>query len=220
MRRRFDPAIDASEIALEIAARLREELDYVREAATSRSTAICSSGDDIPASPRSGRNSPPAGCSRMDWLTGRKLLDHKDASLAVRNRIATAMFTAWWFPFSRFGVIHGDPHLGNYTVFDARRRARRHQSARLWLHPHFPAELRRRRGRSLSRPAPTATARWSCTPTRPGASICSTRTDRRAQYLGAVHLRPAARRPGAHHRRRRQAVAIRPQAKLSGCTRR
>ena len=29
------------------------------------------------------------------------------------------MFTAWWFPFSRFGVIHGDPHLGNYTVFDA-----------------------------------------------------------------------------------------------------
>jgi predicted unusual protein kinase regulating ubiquinone biosynthesis (AarF/ABC1/UbiB family) len=29
------------------------------------------------------------------------------------------MFTAWWHPFSRFGVIHGDPHLGNYTVFDA-----------------------------------------------------------------------------------------------------
>ena len=28
------------------------------------------------------------------------------------------MFTAWWFPFSRFGVIHGDPHLGNYTVFE------------------------------------------------------------------------------------------------------
>jgi len=27
------------------------------------------------------------------------------------------MFTAWWFPFSRFGVIHGDPHLGNYTAF-------------------------------------------------------------------------------------------------------
>ena len=36
------------------------------------------------------------------------------------------MFTAWWFPFSRFGVIHGDPHLGNYTVFDraGRREAR------------------------------------------------------------------------------------------------
>jgi predicted unusual protein kinase regulating ubiquinone biosynthesis (AarF/ABC1/UbiB family) len=27
------------------------------------------------------------------------------------------MFKAWWIPFSQFGVIHGDPHLGNYTVF-------------------------------------------------------------------------------------------------------
>jgi predicted unusual protein kinase regulating ubiquinone biosynthesis (AarF/ABC1/UbiB family) len=46
------------------------------------------------------------------------MLAHKDAPLAVRNALATAMFTAWWFPFSRFGVIHGDPHLGNYTVFE------------------------------------------------------------------------------------------------------
>ena len=59
----------------------------------------------------------------LDWLEGRRLLEHKDDPLAVRNRLATAMFTAWWFPFSRFGVIHGDPHLGNYTVFDRRRRA-------------------------------------------------------------------------------------------------
>jgi hypothetical protein len=51
-------------------------------------------------------------------MNGRKLLEHKDDPLATRNRIATAMFTAWWFPFSRFGVIHGDPHLGNYTVFE------------------------------------------------------------------------------------------------------
>src|SRR5262249_7384358 len=42
-----------------------------------------------------------------------------DAALEVRNRLATAMFTAWWFPFSRFGVIHGDPHLGNYSAFAA-----------------------------------------------------------------------------------------------------
>jgi predicted unusual protein kinase regulating ubiquinone biosynthesis (AarF/ABC1/UbiB family) len=27
------------------------------------------------------------------------------------------MFKAWWHPFGRTGVIHGDPHLGNYTVF-------------------------------------------------------------------------------------------------------
>ncbi len=53
----------------------------------------------------------------LDWLDGTKMLTHMDDPLAARNRLATAMFTAWWFPFSRFGVIHGDPHLGNYTVF-------------------------------------------------------------------------------------------------------
>ncbi len=51
-------------------------------------------------------------------MDGKKLLDHKDAPLDARNAIAQAMFTAWWFPFSRYGVIHGDPHLGNYSVFE------------------------------------------------------------------------------------------------------
>jgi hypothetical protein len=32
--------------------------------------------------------------------------------------IAVAMFKAWWHPFSHAAVIHGDPHLGNYTVFE------------------------------------------------------------------------------------------------------
>ena len=55
----------------------------------------------------------------LDWLDGTRMLAHKNDPLAVRNALATAMFTAWWFPFSRYGVIHGDPHLGNYTVFSA-----------------------------------------------------------------------------------------------------
>ena len=52
----------------------------------------------------------------MGWLDGRKLLDFKADDLATRNAIAVAMFKAWWVPFSHYGVIHGDPHLGNYTV--------------------------------------------------------------------------------------------------------
>ncbi|MEQ1713368.1 MAG: AarF/UbiB family protein, partial [Hyphomicrobium sp.] len=43
---------------------------------------------------------------------------YKSAPLDDRNDIARAMFRAWWYPFSHFGVIHGDPHLGNYTVFE------------------------------------------------------------------------------------------------------
>ncbi len=53
----------------------------------------------------------------MGWLEGEKILNFKTADKEARNRLGTAMFKAWWHPFSHFGVIHGDPHLGNYTVF-------------------------------------------------------------------------------------------------------
>ena len=118
IRKRFDPAIDASEIVVEIAARLREELDYIREARHVALYRAMLKGQDAIRVPNVWPELSTGRLLTMDWLTGRKLLEHKDDPLAVRNRLATAMFTAWWLPFSRFGVIHGDPHLGNYTVFD------------------------------------------------------------------------------------------------------
>jgi len=118
IRKRFDPAIDTTEIAQEIAARLREELDYVREARHVALYRNMLKGDDAIRVPEVWPELSTGRLLTMDWMTGAKLLEHKDAALAVRNKLATAMFTAWWFPFSRFGIIHGDPHLGNYTVFD------------------------------------------------------------------------------------------------------
>ena len=111
----------------------------------------------------------------MDWLDGRKLLEHKDAALAVRNRLATAMFTAWWFPFSRFGVIHGDPHLGNYTVFDDAKG----KPAGINLLDYgciriFPPSFVGGVVDLYHGLAATATTTWWCTPTRPGASSGST----------------------------------------------
>jgi predicted unusual protein kinase regulating ubiquinone biosynthesis (AarF/ABC1/UbiB family) len=117
IRRRMDPAIDTTEIAVEIAARMREELDYRREA---KHAALYRSMLDDVDTIRVPRVWPELSTGRLltlDWLEGRRLLECTKADLASRNRLATAMFTAWWFPFSRFGVIHGDPHLGNYTVF-------------------------------------------------------------------------------------------------------
>ena len=52
----------------------------------------------------------------MTWLGGERLLDFTDADLAVRNHVAFNMFRAWYVPFYSYGVIHGDPHLGNYSV--------------------------------------------------------------------------------------------------------
>ena len=117
LRKRFDPAIDTDEIAIEIAARLREELDYAREA---KHVALYQHMLKDEPRIRVPNVRPELSSGRlltMDWMDGTKMLSHKDDSLEIRNRLATAMFTAWWFPFSRFGVIHGDPHLGNYSVF-------------------------------------------------------------------------------------------------------
>ncbi len=117
IRRRLDTAIDTTEIGKEIGERVREELDYRREA---KHVALYGAMLDDVASVRVPRAWPDLSTGRLltlDWLDGSRMLAHKDDPLAVRNKLATAMFTAWWFPFSRFGVIHGDPHLGNYTVF-------------------------------------------------------------------------------------------------------
>ena len=54
----------------------------------------------------------------MTWLDGARMLDQVDRPQADRDRIAMNMFRAWYWPFYGYGVIHGDPHLGNYTVRD------------------------------------------------------------------------------------------------------
>jgi predicted unusual protein kinase regulating ubiquinone biosynthesis (AarF/ABC1/UbiB family) len=120
IRRRLDTAIDTSEIGKEIGARVREELDYRREAKHVALYRLMLEGSDIVRVPRAWPESSTGRLLTLDWLEGTRMLAHKNDPLAVRNTLATAMFTAWWYPFSRYGVIHGDPHLGNYTVFDAR----------------------------------------------------------------------------------------------------
>jgi predicted unusual protein kinase regulating ubiquinone biosynthesis (AarF/ABC1/UbiB family) len=117
IHRRMDPVIDTTEIAKEIAARVREELDYHREAKHVALYRAMLEGSELVRVPTVWPKLSTGRLLTLDWLDGTKLLSHKGAPLPERNRIGQAMFTAWWLPFSRHGVIHGDPHLGNYTVF-------------------------------------------------------------------------------------------------------
>ena len=117
IHRRMDPAIDTREIVAEIGARIREELDYEREACHAALYADMLAGTPEVRVPGVDRALSTQRLLTMDWLEGRKLLSFKTADEATRNRIGVAMFKAWWQPFSQYGVIHGDPHLGNYTVF-------------------------------------------------------------------------------------------------------
>lgn len=117
LHRRMRVAIDTREIAKEIGDRVREELDYLREAKHAVLYDEVLRG--IPAV-RVPAVHPDLSTKRLltlSWLDGEKILTHAQASLEIRNRLAHAMFKAWWHPFSRAAVIHGDPHLGNYTVF-------------------------------------------------------------------------------------------------------
>ena len=118
IHRRMDPAIDTSQMGAEIAARIREELDYTREAAHMRLYGEILKDETLIRVPSVFEDLSTKRLLTMSWLEGTPMLEHKEDDLDIRNRLATAMFRAWWFPFSRYGVIHGDPHLGNYTVYE------------------------------------------------------------------------------------------------------
>lgn len=117
IHRRMDPVIDTTEIAKEIGARIREELDYRREARHAALYQNMLSGVADIRVPQVWSELSTRRLLTLDWLEGDRLLAHKTDALEIRNRLGTAMFMAWWWPFSRYGVIHGDPHLGNYTVY-------------------------------------------------------------------------------------------------------
>jgi predicted unusual protein kinase regulating ubiquinone biosynthesis (AarF/ABC1/UbiB family) len=117
LHRRMGAVIDTSEIAKEISARVREELDYRREAKHVALYQQMLAGTPEVRVPDVVPELSTRRLLTMGWLDGDKILNHKQASQEIRDRISTAMFRAWWRPFSHHGVIHGDPHLGNYTVF-------------------------------------------------------------------------------------------------------
>ena len=116
VRKRFGAAIDTSEIQVEIGDRLREELDYQRELKLARLYGIMladTPGVHVPAP------HPELSSKRLltlQWLEGSKLLSFEAAAPEIRAQVAALLFQAWWRPFLRYGVIHGDPHLGNYSV--------------------------------------------------------------------------------------------------------
>ncbi len=115
---RMDPAVETAEILKEIAARLREELNYELEARHMALYTAIFAGDPLIRVPEVLPELSTKRLLSMTWLEGRRLLDYKRSPLEDRNQIARAMFRAWWLPFSHYGVIHGDPHLGNYNVFE------------------------------------------------------------------------------------------------------
>ncbi len=113
---RYDRAVTTGEIHAEIADRLREELDYRREAAHMRLYGTILQGEAGVAVPEPLPELSTRRLLTMSWLDGAPILETAKAPIARRNAVALRMFRIWYVPFYHYGVIHGDPHLGNYTV--------------------------------------------------------------------------------------------------------
>lgn len=118
IQRRMDTAIDTSQMQVEIGDRLREELDYIREARHMKLYKEMLSGEDGVYVPDVVDELSTGRLLSMTWLEGDKLMNFVDRDQAMRDTIARNLFRAWWYPFSHYGVIHGDPHLGNYSIRD------------------------------------------------------------------------------------------------------
>ena len=116
--KRLESAIQLDDIYDELAERLREELDYRREAAQMRLYGLMLAGDPLVSVPVPIDSHSTGRLLTMTWLEGRGLQSRLDAGMAQeeRDHLATAIFHAWYRPLYRYGVIHGDPHLGNYQV--------------------------------------------------------------------------------------------------------
>jgi predicted unusual protein kinase regulating ubiquinone biosynthesis (AarF/ABC1/UbiB family) len=113
--KRMDSSIDPSEAIVEIGDRLREELDYAREAKLMALYGTFFAGREDIRTPTPVSELSTGRLLSMTWLDGQGLLAFKDASQETRDHVAALLFDAWWSPMTHLGIIHGDPHLGNYT---------------------------------------------------------------------------------------------------------
>ena len=114
--KRLDGSIDPSAMVDEISDRLREELDYEREAKAMRLYGAMLADKPFVHCPKPVEELSTGRLLTMEWMEGSSLESFQGADQETRNRIATMLFWTWWGPMNAYGVIHGDPHLGNYQL--------------------------------------------------------------------------------------------------------
>ena len=114
--KQIDNSILTDDIFNELTERLIEEVDYLKEAKNInyyKNMFIKNNAIKVPTT------YPKLSTSKlitMSWLEGETLNGFYKANGDVRNNIALNLFKAWYIPFYKYGIIHGDPHPGNYTI--------------------------------------------------------------------------------------------------------
>jgi len=112
----YDKSIKTEHIHAELAERLQEELDYELEANHCRLYRYMLREEANVHVPEIASELSTDRLLTSTWMDGENILTFKKADLEVRNQLAMNMFRAWYVPLYHYGVVHGDPHLGNYSV--------------------------------------------------------------------------------------------------------
>lgn len=113
---RYDRAVSTGGVQQEIADRLYEELDYEREARHLKLYHAMLADEPGVSVPVVTDKLSTQRLLTMSWLDGQRFSEAVKRKQADKNAIALQMFRAWYVPFYNYGVIHGDPHMGNYTL--------------------------------------------------------------------------------------------------------
>lgn len=113
---KYKGALDTTEVFHEISDRLREELDYKNEAKNITLFAKILADENQINIPKVYEGISTQRLLCMEFLDGKKINQVLDKSEEFRNIVAKNLFQAWYRPFYQYGVLHGDPHLGNYAV--------------------------------------------------------------------------------------------------------
>ncbi len=111
----YSSALDTENLRAEIADRLREELDYLLEARHMKLFKDILKVFPFAKVPEVKEDLTTPRLLTMTWLEGKKLLTLTEASQELRNEVSTDLFKVWYYPLYHYGILHGDPHLGNYS---------------------------------------------------------------------------------------------------------
>lgn len=109
-------ALRVDELLDELKDHLPQELDYRQEAANIGIFRDIFRDDPTIHVPRVVDDLTTQRLLTMTWLQGDSVWAYVDASQDLRNAIAHRLFYAWYKPLYHHGILHGDPHAGNYTV--------------------------------------------------------------------------------------------------------
>ncbi|MBS0272402.1 MAG: AarF/ABC1/UbiB kinase family protein [Proteobacteria bacterium] len=111
----YSGTLDTENLQVEIGDRLREELDYLLEAKHMRIFSEILSVFPFAEVPQVIDEITTNRLLSMSWLEGEKLLTLIDAPQELRNEVSSSLFKVWYYPLYHYGILHGDPHLGNYS---------------------------------------------------------------------------------------------------------